>query len=170
MILKSDFFTRPTLKVSWELLGKYLCIKKNGKTQSHIITEVEAYDGPCDKACHGFKGLTERTKIMFGPAGHWYVYLCYGMYWMLNITTDNPGYPAAILIRGAGDLNGPGKLTRDLGINKKFNGLIASKKTGLWLEDLGTKINPKKILKTPRIGVNYAGAWAAKPYRFVLTA
>lgn len=141
-----------------------------------MITEVEAYDGPQDKACHAHRGCTPRNAPMFGPAGHWYIYLIYGMYWMLNIVTGEEGYPAAVLIRGtcpesgrrAGDLNGPGKLTKSLGIHQAFNAKVATASTGLWIENRGVKIPSSKIQRTPRIGVDYAGAWAKKPYRFVL--
>ncbi len=163
-ILNKVFYERPVLTVAEELLGKYLICG----TGEGMITEVEAYDGPDDKACHGCKGLTERTKPMFGPAGHWYVYLCYGMYWMLNIVTGDEGYPAAVLIRGVGKFGGPGKLTKNLKIDKNFNGFKADKKTGLWIEDRGKVINPSAIQRTPRIGVAYAQEWADKPYRFVL--
>lgn len=159
--LKADFFARPATTVAESLIGKRLvCGKRSG-----IITEVEAYDGPEDKACHGSKGLTERTKVMFGPAGQWYVYFIYGMYWMLNIVTGDEGYPAAVLIRGVEDFDGPGKLTKAFGINKRFNGVPATEESGLWIEE---GISPSKIKRTPRIGVDYAGAWAKKPYRFIL--
>ena len=163
-ILNKAFYQRSALTVAEELLGKHL-VCENGEG---MITEVEAYDGPNDKACHGCKGLTERTKPMFGQAGHWYVYLCYGMYWMLNIVTGDEGYPAAILIRGVGKFDGPGKITKNLKIDKRFNSFKADKKIGLWIEDRGEIIKPSAIKRTPRIGVAYAQEWADKPYRFVL--
>ena len=101
-MLDQSFFQRPVLDVAPDLLGQSLCLQTQQGIERYYITEVEAYDGPEDKACHGSKGLTERTKVMFGPAGHWYVYLIYGMYWMLNITTGDEGYPAAVLLRGVG--------------------------------------------------------------------
>src|SRR3989338_7021109 len=92
--LPVSFFDLPVLTVAPGLLGKVLrCGERSG-----VITEVEAYDGIRDKACHASKGCTDRTKVMFGPAGHWYVYLCYGMHWMLNVVCEREGYPAAILI------------------------------------------------------------------------
>lgn len=163
-VLDSPFFSRPVLTVAEELLGKYLVCGD----EARMVTEVEAYDGPEDRACHGCHGLTQRTKPLFGPAGHWYVYLCYGMYWMLNIVTNEPGYPAAVLIRGVEGLSGPGKLTKALKIDKRFNGLPAMEGTGLWVEDRGAKVSPSCIERTPRVGVAYAGAWAKKPYRFVV--
>lgn len=163
-MLDAAFFRRPVLTVAEELIGKHLVVRG----ASHMITEVEAYDGPEDRACHAAKGCTARTAPMLGPAGHWYVYLCYGMYWMLNIVTGEEGYPAAVLIRGVGDLDGPGKLTKHLKIDRRFNGLSAAEETGLWVEDRGERIDVERIRRTPRIGVAYAGEWAAKPYRFVL--
>jgi DNA-3-methyladenine glycosylase len=167
-ILKSDFYTRPVLKVAPELLGKYLVCSACGTEQSYRITEVEAYDGPEDKACHAAKGRTKRTEVMFGPAGHWYVYLVYGMYDMLNIVTDEEGYPAAVLIRGVEGIQGPGKLTRDIGISRQLHGLLAHRANGLWVEDRGEAVLKRSIKRTPRIGVSYAGECALWPYRFLL--
>lgn len=173
-ILTEKFYKRHTLVVARELLGKFLVCKKDGKETALIINEVEAYDGFEDKASHAFRGRTKRNNVMFGPAGFWYVYLVYGMYQMLNIVTGPRDYPAAILIRGAGKYNGPGKLTKALGINSKFNEKLASLETGLWIEDrANARINAGfknfRIKKTQRIGVNYAGEiWAKKPYRFIL--
>ena len=105
---------------------------------------------------------------MFGPAGRWYVYLCYGMHWMLNIVTGAAGVPAAVLIRGAGAYEGPGRVTRGLGIDRSFDGLVAGKRAGLWLEASGRPVPRRVISRTPRIGVGYAGIWAEKPLRFVV--
>lgn len=166
-ILTQEFFTRPTLEVCQDLLGKFLVRQlPNGQEIALMITEIEAYDGPHDLANHGRVGKTERTKIMFGPAGYWYVYLIYGMYWMLNIVTDQEEYPAAILIRGAGHISGPGKLTKFINIDKSMNGLIAQQNTMLWIEDRGIII--QNITRTPRIGIDYAGDfWKNVPYRFI---
>ena len=169
-ILKDHFFNRPTLEVAKGILGKSLCRKlDDGTITRHCIIEVEAYDGPGDKACHGAKGLTPRTEVMFGPAGHWYVYLCYGIHWMLNIVTGPKDYPAALLIRGLNSVSGPGRLTRSLGINKSFNGLASSPNSRLWIESSPENSEKLKIKRTPRIGIDYAGPkWAAKPYRFII--
>ena len=172
-VLGKKFFNRGALVVAKELLGKYLIRKLNGKEIALKITEVEAYAGLKDKASHAHKGKTQRNEIMFGEAGYWYVYLCYGAYDMLNIVADKKHYPAAVLIRGAGDFNGPGKLTKHLKINGKFNKRKANKSSGLWIEDRGEKISSarrrNKIIATPRIGVDYAGPiWSKKHYRFVL--
>lgn len=165
--LSSRFFNRPTLRVARELLGCVLCRKYGRRVACLTITEVEAYDGPSDKASHAARGETKRNATMFGEAGKWYVYFTYGMYWMLNIVTGPKGYPAAVLIRGAGDISGPARLTKFLKIDRRFNDKLASMKTGLWIEKRRS-ISLKKIQRTPRVGVAYAGAeWSAKPYRFV---
>lgn len=168
-ILKPDFFNRKTLVVAKDLLGKYLVRKNNSKIKRYKITEVEAYIGPHDLACHSSKGRTPRTEIMFKSAGHFYVYLTYGMHHMFNIVTEAKDYPAAVLIRGVENISGPGRLTRALSITKDLNGKLAISKSGLWLEDRGEVIKSSQIKRTPRIGINYAGPiWTPKPYRFVL--
>lgn len=166
--LKKEFFERPTLKVARDLLGKFLCRKLGGRTVRLLITEVEAYDGLDDKASHAHRGKTKRNTQMFGEAGKWYVYFVYGMYFMLNIVTEKEGYPAAVLIRGIEGIDGPGKLTKFLKIDKRFNGKLATKKTGLWIEDHGVKIKKSQIKTSPRIGVHYAEEWKDKHYRFYL--
>lgn len=176
-VLSQKFFNRPTLKVARDLLGKFLVRTYRGKELAVIITEVEAYDGPRDKASHAHRGQTPRNKVMFGEAGHWYVYFVYGMHWMLNIVTRPKNYPAAVLIRGGKifphdvgekSLNGPGKLTKFLKIGRTVNGSEANKNIGLWIEDRGEKIKKTRIRKSKRIGVDYAGEWAEKPYRFYI--
>jgi DNA-3-methyladenine glycosylase len=167
-ILEQSFFARPALTVARELLGKHLVRRWRNREQAVLIHEVEAYIGPRDLACHGRFGRTERTEVMYGPAGHWYVYLCYGMHWMLNVVTDDEGWPAAVLFRGAGEFTGPGKLTKGLRIDRRLNSLAAEEPAGLWVEDRGLKVRRGQIEQTPRIGVDYAGAWKEKLYRFVL--
>ena len=163
--LGRGFFERGTLVVARELLGKYLVHSE----KALMITEVEAYDGPADLASHAARGRTPRNALMFGDAGIWYIYLCYGIYRLLNIVTGPRDYPAAILIRGVEGVDGPGRLTRHFGIDASFNGKKAEKESKLWIEDRGVVIDPRTILRTPRIGVAYAGpVWAAKKYRFVL--
>lgn len=169
-ILQPKFFQRSTLEVARELLGKYLVLDSGKEKISLMITEVEAYDGPKDLANHASKGKTARTEVMFEAGGVWYVYLCYGMYWMLNIVTGPKDYPAAVLIRGLEGFNGPGKLTKHFKIDKSFNNKSANKKTGLWIEDRGVIIPSKQIKATPRIGVAYAGpVWSKKKWRFYLS-
>ncbi|MBI2050914.1 MAG: DNA-3-methyladenine glycosylase [Parcubacteria group bacterium] len=168
-IVKQVFFNRPTLKVAEELLGMFLVRRIGSREISLPITEVEAYDGFNDKASHASRGNTLRNAPMFGDAGFWYVYLVYGMHWMLNIVTGAREYPAAILIRGAGSINGPAKLTKALSITKTFNAKPASRITGLWIEDRGVVVKKSDIKRLPRIGVDYAGpVWAKRKYRFVV--
>ena len=169
-VLSKEFFERKTLVVARELLGKYLVRKINGKVIRERITEVEAYIGPHDLASHASKGRTKRTEVMFGEAGKIYIYLVYGMYWMLNIVTEEKDYPSAILIRGTENFKGPGVLTHELKISGKLNGKPLSKKSGLWIKS-GLKIENRKlkIRRFPRIGVSYAGPiWSQKKLRFVL--
>jgi len=168
-ILTTDFFNQATLLVTQKLLGKFLVRKIKNQTISFMITEVEGYDGPNDLACHACKGKTKRNEVMFSQAGHFYTYLIYGMYWMLNIVTGPEDYPAAILIRGTKEIVGPGRLTKQLKIDKSFNNKLATPENNLWFEDRGIKVYKKNILQTPRIGVSYAGPiWSIKPYRFIL--
>ncbi|KKW47377.1 MAG: hypothetical protein UY98_C0013G0015, partial [Candidatus Kaiserbacteria bacterium GW2011_GWA2_58_9] len=173
--LGQDFFERRPQAVARELLGAYLVRRADERlTKSFMITETEAYDGPDDLACHASRGRTKRTEVMFGPPGHWYVYFVYGMHEMLNIVTGPEGYPSAVLIRGVqyqGDaslLNGPGKLTRELDITRELNGKPAISASGLWIEERD-EVRPHRILQTPRVGVAYAGEWAKKPWRYVLS-
>jgi DNA-3-methyladenine glycosylase len=166
-ILKRDFFDRSAVIVAKDLIGKYLVRSVGGKTERFLINETEAYEGLSDKASHASRGQTVRNTPMFLEPGTIYVYFTYGMHWMLNITCGKKGYPAAVLIRGAGEYNGPAKLTKGLRIDKTLNGKVFGKKSGLWIEDKMEK--NLKIKKTPRIGVSYAGpVWSNKLYRFVV--
>lgn len=166
--LSRSFFDRPADRVARELIGALLVVRgADGRTTRHVVHETEAYLGAHDLACHGSKGLTPRNAVMFGPAGRWYVYLCYGMHWMLNVVTGAEGVPAAVLIRGAGEFTGPGRVTKGLGIDRGFDGRPAARATGLWLEP-GIAVPRRLIERTPRIGVGYAGVWAVKPLRFVV--
>ncbi|MFH1497995.1 MAG: DNA-3-methyladenine glycosylase [Verrucomicrobiota bacterium] len=142
----------------------------DGRLERRRIVEAEAYDGPCDLACHASKGRTARTGVMFGPAGTWYVYLCYGVHEMLNLVTGPVDYPAAILIRGVEGAVGPGRLTRALGLDRSFNAMPARRRSGLWVEDDGWTLPVgQTITAGPRVGVAYAGPeWSAKPWRFRL--
>src|ERR1700722_3683124 len=134
-LLDHDFYARPALVVARQLIGKYL-VRQIGKRQiAAQIHETEAYIGPHDLACHAAKGCTPRTEVMFGPAGFWYVYFIYGIHWMLHIVTEAEGYPAAVLLRGAGAWDGPAKLTKALTIDKRLNGTPADRSSGLWIED-----------------------------------
>lgn len=154
--------------VAQELLGKFLVRKVAGKTITLMITEAEAYHGFNDLGSHASRGKTPRNAPMFMGPGTIYVYFTYGMHWMLNFVTEREEYPAAVLIRAAGDIVGPARLTKALSIDKKLTGKPLGKKIGLWVEDRGVKVNPKDIQKTPRIGILYAGAYTNKLWRFVL--
>lgn len=170
--LLREFFNRPTLTVARALIGKYLVRENgNGRIAGRII-EVEAYVGVEDKACHASKGRTPRTEVLFGPPGISYVYLIYGMYHLLNVVTERTDFPAAVLIRAIeveGTLiDGPGKICRELDINRSLNRLDMTEGRHVWFEDRGAGGIRKKIGTFPRIGVEYAGPWAKKPWRFRL--
>lgn len=189
-MLGKEFFERNAVEVARDLIGCRLIKKlKNGKIERFRIVETEAYEGLQDKASHASRGKTVRNQVMFGKPGYWYVYFTYGMHYMLNVVCGPKNHPAAVLIRGIShpalrvalpyikggkkkidaSLLGPAKLTKYLNINKKFNGKIANKKTGLWIEP-SLKITKLKIKNSPRIGVAYAGpVWSAQKYRFVLS-
>ena len=170
-LVEADFCSRNTVALARSLIGKHLVVDTDGERGAFVITETEAYDGPEDLACHASKGRTKRTETLFGPPGCWYVYLCYGVHEMLNLVTGPVDYPAAILIRGLGEVSGPGRLTKHLGIDRRFNARTALVETGMWVEDRGSRPNEADIETTPRIGVDYAGDdWANRPYRFVLKA
>lgn len=168
-ILKKEFFKRPAPEVAFDLIGKYLVRKIGDEEIASMITETEAYEGLDDLASHASKGKTPRTEVMFGEAGIFYIYLVYGMHHMLNVVTGDEGHPAAVLIRGTTLATGPGKLTKQLAIDRCLNERKVEKETGLWFEDRGESIDPKFIKKTARIGVDYAGPiWSKTEWRFVL--
>lgn len=154
-------------------MGKYL-VRENGKgIVAGKIIEVEAYIGPQDKACHASKGRTARTDVLFGPPGISYVYLIYGMHHCLNVVTERSEFPAAVLIRALEIdgllIDGPGRLCRALDIDRSLNRIDLTSGVHLWFEDRGEKI-PRGVIGThPRIGVDYAGVWAMKPWRFRLS-
>ena len=178
--LRREFYERPTLKVAKELLGKVLVKGEANRTIYTKIVDVEAYVGTEDKACHASKGRTKRTEIMFGPAGFTYVYLIYGMYHLLNIVTEREDCPAAILIRGLelfeqdeeqtqqNRIDGPGRVGRFLELNRTHNGLDTTQARTIWVEDHGLPVSRKHIQALPRVGVDYAGDWAKKQWRFCL--
>ena len=166
MRLENSFFQRNVLEVAPELLGKILVRRFNSQLiQKYIITEVEAYSGDGDLACHASKGKTARTEVMFREGGFVYVYLIYGMYWMLNIVTGKKNDAAAVLIRGAEGISGPGRVGKMLQLDKSFYGENLFTSERIWIE------NAQPILKfesSPRIGIDYAGEpWISKPWRFI---
>lgn len=166
-VVPAAFFDRPADRVARQLLGMHLVARTPDGLQRLPVTEVEAYLGSHDLACHGSRGMTKRNATMFGPAGCWYVYLCYGMHWMLNIVTGKPGVPAAVLVRGAGHLSGPGRLTKALGIERSLDGAAATPCSGVWFEESGLQVPRRQVRRTARIGIGYAGDWVEKPLRFV---
>lgn len=171
-VLPADFYDRATLVVARGLLGRYLVRESHGSLHAGRIIEVEAYVGPGDRACHASKGRTKRTEVMFGPPGRAYVYLIYGMYHCLNVVTERLDYPAAVLIRAveheSGLIDGPGRVCRFFEIDRTLNCHDLTRGQGLWIEDRGERISRTRINAFPRIGVDYAGPWAAKPWRFRL--
>ena len=171
-MLKNNFFNKPTLEVARNLLGKILVRKYRGKLIKGAVTETEAYFGHNDRASHASRGRTKRNKVMFNDAGRIYVYLIYGMHYCLNIVTEKKEFPAAVLIRGVkvGNLNlaGPGKVTKYFHIDKALNKKPLGQISGLWIEE-GIGAKKLKIKSGPRIGVDYAGPWADRLWRFYLT-
>ena len=171
-ILTRAYFNRPTLTVARSLIGKYLVRSIDGRMLAGKVVEVEAYVGSQDRACHASKGRTQRTDVMFGPAGVAYVYLIYGMYHCLNVVTEREEFPAAVLIRAIevdGELiDGPGRLCRAMQIDRGLNCLNMTKGDQLWVEDRAVRLKKTDVGVFPRIGVDYAGAWAKKLWRFRL--
>ena len=174
--LDRAFFNRPTLRVARELLGKFI-VHRNGSIE-HVamITEVEAYKGPRDRAAHTFDGRrTLRVEPLYADGGTAYVYFIYGMHWMLNLSTMGAEIPEGVLVRGvllASDgasewFVGPGRVCKRLAIDKTLSGVDTVTSATLWLEDRGVRFKAKQILKGPRVGIDYAGPyWAARLWRF----
>lgn len=189
MKLKEDFFIRDdVVYIARELLGKVICTRIDGNVTSGIITETEAYAGVSDKASHAYANkMTARTKTMYGTGGICYVYLCYGIHHLFNFVTGSEGTPHAVLLRGiyptqGVDImekrmnrsiktrhfsDGPGKLSKALGIKTYHNGLSVYG-PAIWVEDEGFIPKPQDIIVGPRIGVDYAGKDASLPYRFLM--
>lgn len=161
-------WNRPALEAARALLGAHLCrTLADGRVLRWAVTEVEAYIGPEDLACHAAKGRTGRTEVMFGEPGRWYLYLCYGVHWLANLVTGPVGFPAAVLLRGAGPVEGPGRLTRQLEVNREQNGQQADPSSGFWLE-AGPAVPEQEVWRGPRVGVDYAGPdWSRRPYRLI---
>ena len=176
---RSDF-DRPTLRVARGLLGKFLVRVHRGRRVAAMIAEVEAYKGPADLAAHTAGGRrTARVEPLYGSGGTAYVYLCYGIHWLLNFSTAGRGRPEGVLIRGVftgsqgawRPVIGPGNVTRHLKIGKSLDGADAARSRKLWIEDRGVRIPARRVLAGPRIGVDYAGRyWAARPWRFRIAA
>lgn len=165
--LPVDFFIRDVLEVAPALLGKKLVRKfADGRIERYRITETEAYRGVEDRACHASKGRTPRTEVMFQEGGTVYVYLIYGQYWLLNLVTGTAGDASAVLIRGIEGFSGPGRVGRELQLDKSFYGESLIHSSRIWVEDS----EPVSEIKTSkRIGVEYSGEeWAGKLWRFYL--
>mgnify|MGYP001814259993 FL=1 len=187
MKLARAFYERDdVVSVSRDLLGKVLCARLRDKVTSAIITETEAYAGISDRASHAFGNRrTPRTEPMYGPGGRAYVYLCYGIHHLFNVVTSRAGTPHAVLIRAALPLEGigtmrrrrkrrlkdallmtgPGTVSQALGIRTTMSGTDL-RGDRIWIEDRGIAIHPDDVIVGPRVGIDYAGEDAARPYRF----
>ncbi len=164
LVLPNEFYKKDTKKIALDLLECDMVREINKKIFSFQVKEVEIYEGFRDRASHAFRGKTKRNELMFKEGGVFYIYLIYGMHFMLNVVTQKKDYPAAILIRKIENYDGPGKITKNLNINKSLNGARIEKSSGLWFEKKQRKC---KIKKLPRIGIDYAGEpWKSKPLRF----
>lgn len=165
--LPREFYCRDVLSVAPELVGKKLVRKLSGKPlESFIISETEAYRGTEDLACHARRGMTARNMIMFGQGGFLYMYLIYGIHWMMNVVTGEEGNPQAVLIRGLREVYGPGRLTSRLDLDNSFYGEDIVISDRIWIEDGMDKC---QIGTGPRIGIDYAGEyWKDVPWRFYL--
>jgi DNA-3-methyladenine glycosylase len=162
--LSPDFFLRDVLEVAPALIGKLLVRRfEDGRIEKYRITETEAYRGMEDRACHASKGRTPRTEVMFQEGGTVYVYLIYGQYWLLNLVTGLDGDASAVLIRGIEGFTGPGRVGRELRLDRSFYGESLINSPRIWLEDAESA---SEIRTSKRIGINYSGEWAEKLWRF----
>lgn len=160
--LTYEFYHRPCLEVARDLVGKVLVY---GEKQLRI-SETEAYCGESDTACHASKGRTKRTEVMYADAGTVYIYLCYGMHWMLNIVTGEPEQPEAVLIRACLEAGGPGKLTKAMDITGELNRSRVLSSDGLWIGDDGFRCT---VQTGKRVGIGYAAQDDQdRPWRFIL--
>ena len=171
--LPRSFYARDTATVARELLGKDVVHRLHGVERVGRIVEVEAYLGPHDRAAHSAKGLTPRTRIMFGPPGHAYVYLIYGMHCCMNVVTEREGHASAVLLRAIepvqnveGRTRGPGLLCKAMGIDRRLDGhdLVSDE---LYISEPAESA-PIVIVRRPRVGVDYARHWARRLLRFYL--
>ena len=184
--LPRDFYARPTLQVARELLGARLVRIEAGKRIAGGIIETEAYRGEEDLGCHARTGLTPRTQVMYGPAGHAYVYFTYGMHWMLNFVTEAEGFPAAVLIRailpseGLENIaarrdsqlpehwtDGPAKICQALAIDGNFNGADLCMPGSTLFVEPGLPISDLSVTISPRVGLNSVPEpWKSIPWRY----
>jgi DNA-3-methyladenine glycosylase len=170
--LPRDFYSPGTLAIARDLIGMHLVHNDAGTLRVGRIVETEAYMGPEDLAAHSSRGRTARTEVMFGAPGHAYVYFIYGFWYCLNVVTGAAGVPHAVLIRGLEPVSavtdktwGPGLLCRAMNIDRRLNGIDLLGDV-LWLEQPPARIRRPRITRTTRIGVDYAGDWAKRPWRF----
>ena len=170
--LPRSFYDRDTVEVAHDLLGQHLVHVVAGVERVGRIVEVEAYLGPHDLAAHSARGLTKRTRVMFGPPGHAYVYLIYGMHWCVNVVTQEEGKASAVLLRAVEPVKnieartqGPALLTKAMGIDGRLNGhdLLSE---DFFVRRARAAGEPIAIVRRPRIGVDYAGHWARRLLRF----
>lgn len=188
-LTRADYADPKPTRVARFFLGKFLCVQAADGYAEGVITETEAYGGPQDKASHAFGNRrTTRTEVMFAPGGVAYVYFCYGMHRMFNIVTGPQDSPQAVLVRAvritAGQelvrkrrkgiaekdwASGPGRVCAALGIEMHHNRHDLHTGESIWIEDRGVIVPNREVKRTPRIGVDYAGEWALKPWRFVWT-
>jgi DNA-3-methyladenine glycosylase len=176
-VLPRSFYGRGAEDLARDLVGRVLVRSlPDGRVLRGRLVEVEAYVGMNDKACHAHRGKTARNATMFGPPGHAYVYLVYGMYNMLNLVCAEEGDPQAVLVRALEPVEprlpgtpwrGPGVLCRELAVERSHDGLDLCAGRGIWLEP-GTPAGLSEIVATPRIGVDYAEEWKDAPLRFCL--
>lgn len=165
MRLDEKFFHRDCLDVAPDLVGKLIVRKINDDIIKIRITEAEAYRGEEDKGCHASRGRTPRTELLYRESGIIYVYLCYGMHWLMNVITGEKDMPQGVLFRAGEKFNGPAKLTKHLSINGSFNGKSITENEEIWIEDDGYI---PEIITAPRVGIDYAGdEWKNKPWRFI---
>ena len=186
MKLPNSFYSRPTIDVAVDLIGKVVVRSLSRGRVAGMIVETEAYIGEDDLACHASKGRTARTEVMFGGPGYAYVFVVYGFHCCLNAVTEREGYPAAVLIRAIEPVeglelmrnnrqratrdtdigSGPAKLCQAMAVDKSLNA-VSLEAESLWIED--RSLEPGKIVAGPRIGVAYAGAYRDMPWRFFAT-
>lgn len=164
--LPEQFFQRDVLEVAPDLLGKILVRRlDNGDLQCYRITDVEAYRGEEDKACHASRGRTPHTELLYSKGGKIYVYLIYGMYWLLNIVTGDKDNPQGVMVRAAEGIYGPGRVGRKLELDKSFRGESIENNDRLWIEDSDEK---PEYITAPRVGIDYAQEWKDIQWRFII--
>jgi len=173
-LLGPEFFARETLQVAPDLLGKLVFRELDGQRYWGRLVEVEAYCGPEDRMSHSWRGLTHRTRPMFGPPGHAYVYISYGIHCCLNFVTRREGMPQAVLVRalepspGLGRCSGPGLVCRELRITDTSLSGAPLVPPALYVMDDGLRPDPRDVVQTKRIGMDYSDEWGHRPWRFCL--